>query len=313
MSVQTTTPRPALKPSLRLRVQHNRYTVAAVAAAVVLYLISLIAVPAFVSFNHLTSLLNVAGILGVVAVGAGIVIIGGGIDLAIPNVVSIGIPPLVATLAVGGIVEGAQLMYTSGTPKSASPTVLQNAANNHVVVGLSGTPLIWIALTVMAVLLLSRTSLGRSIYAVGTNPRVAELAGINVRPTQIATYVISGVTAAIAGLLLLGFTATASSTVGDAYLLPAIAAVVLGGASILGGQGSAIGIAAGVFLLNTVTSLTTVLNLSNADQQIVEGGILLLVLAAYSGRLNLRRGSTAPWNPPEAATTSQAVPEPTGP
>lgn len=313
------------QPTFRLWSIHHRTTIAVAAAAALVYVATLIIVPQFASVGHLASLSNTASALGIVAIGAGIVIIGGGIDLAIPNVITasgvvastltvaglpvplvitvsllvgavvglvngfavslLGIPPLVVTLAVGNILQGVLLLGTGGTPQSAAPAVLTTVANTPIIFGFTGSTVVWVVLSVIAITLLSKTTFGRSVYAVGTNPRVADLAGLPIRATAIVTYVISGVTASLAGLLLLGYTGISTSTVGDSYLLPAIAAVVLGGTSILGGQGNAVGIAAGVFLLMSVESLLTVISVPVAVRQILEGAIILFVLALYSGRL----------------------------
>lgn len=312
-------------PSWADRVRHNRRFLAIAAVTVAVYLITTAIVPAFFTLAHVTSTVNTASILGVTAIGAGLVILGGGIDLSIPNVISaagvfassvvaaggsgtvaivgalgmgilvgaingvvvslLGAPPLVVTLAMGGIVQGILLLSTGGTPQSGAPKVLQELSNGSLVFGFDGATVTWVVVGGLAVVLLRKTTLGRTIYAVGNNRRVAMLAGLRPRLASAFTYVASGLTAAAAGLLLLGYTGIAVSDVGDSYLLPGIAAVVLGGVSILGGSGTAEMMVVGVLLLESIEGLLNVTNISEGVRQGLEGGIILLVLAVYSGRL----------------------------
>lgn len=317
---------PSLRPTWRDRVRYSWSTGAVLGAAVLVYLVTVVVVPEFASSGHLADTLELASVLGVVAVGAGLVILTAGIDLSIANVMTgvgvlasslaasgvpsglvvaisllagavlgaangvgvavLGIPALVMTLASGSVVQGVQLVATNGTPRSASPEVLQSLANNKVLLGLTGSVVVWFVLVALAAGLLVVTATGRGIYAIGTNPRAAELSGVPVRRVTIIAYALSGLTAAIGGLLLLGYTGIASSTMGDAYLLPAIAAVVLGGTSILGGRGTALGVAFGVFLLTVIQSLLTVLNVSEAGREMLQGAILLAVVILYNLRAN---------------------------
>ncbi|HEY4385536.1 MAG TPA: ABC transporter permease, partial [Ktedonobacteraceae bacterium] len=146
------------------------------------------------------------------------------------------IPSLVMTLAVGSIVEGIQLITTGGSPKSGSPDLLVAIANKNMGLGLTGTVIVWGIVIIAMAWLFNSTRAGRHLYAIGTNVRVAHLSGVPVKRVTILAYVISGLTAGITGCLLLGYTGISISTMGDTYLLPAVAAVVLGGASILGGK-----------------------------------------------------------------------------
>jgi ribose transport system permease protein len=314
----------ALRPTWRDRLRASWSTGAVLGAAVLVYLVTVLVVPEFASSGHLADTLQLASVLGVVSVGAGLVILSAGIDLSIAGVMTgvgvlassmagsgagsvtvivvallagaalgavngtgvavLGIPPLVMTLATGSVVQGAQLVATNGTPQSAAPRVLESLANDEVLLGLTGSVVVWFALVALAAGLLAGTATGRRMYAIGTNPRAAELSGVPVRRVTILTYAISGLTAAIGGLLLLGYTGIASSTMGDAYLLPAIAAVVLGGTSILGGRGTALGVAFGVFLLTVIQSLLTVLKVSEAGREMLQGAILLAVVILYNLR-----------------------------
>ena len=194
------------------------------------------------------------------------------------------VPSLVMTLAVGSIVEGIQLITTGGSPKSGSPDLLVAIANRNLGLGLTGTVIVWVVVILGVAWLLNSMRAGRQLYAIGTNMRVAHLSGVPVTRITILAYIISGLTAAITGCLLLGYTGISISTMGQTYLLPAVAAVVLGGASILGGKGGALGTALGAFLLTVIISFLTVIQMSPADRETLQGVILLIVMILYNLR-----------------------------
>jgi ribose transport system permease protein len=318
-----------LRPTWRDQLRYRRTTLAVLAAAMLVYLTSVVIVPEFATVAHLSDTLQIAGFLGIVAVGEGIVILGSGIDLSVAYVVTgvgvlassltaagapaavvllaglgagvmvglvngIGvtrfkIPPLVMTLAMGNVIQGIVLVATNGSPNSGSPSILVSIANHNLGGGLTGTVVVWAVLAVAAAGFLGATRSGRYLYALGTNTRVAQLSGVPVARVSISTYMISGFTAAVGGCLLLGYTGISSATMGDAYLLPAIAAVVLGGTSILGGRGTSFGTALGAFLLTVIESLLTVLKVSQAGREMLEGAILLIVVVLYNARFIKRR------------------------
>jgi ribose transport system permease protein len=141
---------------------------------------------------------------------------------------------------------------------------------------------VWVLLAAACAFFLSRTRVGRYLYSLGTNPVAARLSGVPVRAVTAGTYVVSGLTAAVAGCLLLGFTGVASTTMGDAYQLPAIAAVVIGGTNILGGRGTAFGVALGAFILTVIQNLLAVVNVAEAGREVLEGGVLLAVIVLYN-------------------------------
>jgi ribose transport system permease protein len=142
--------------------------------------------------------------------------------------------------------------------------------------------LIWIALTVAATLLLSKAAFGRHLYALGTNATVAEFSGVPTARTTILTYVISGLTAAFAGMLLTGYSGQAYLGMGDAYLFTSIAAVAIGGASILGGSGHYLGTVAGAMVLTILTGLLPALNLSSGALLVVYGAVILITVSIGS-------------------------------
>jgi ribose transport system permease protein len=157
--------------------------------------------------------------------------------------------------------------------------------------------LIWFVLTLVATLLLSKAAFGRHLYALGTSATVAEFSGVPTTRTTILTYVISGLTAALAGMLLTGYSGQAYLGMGDAYLFTSIAAVAIGGASILGGSGHYLGTVAGALVLTILTGLLPALNLSSGALLIVYGAVILITVSIGSeiftgigGRLHKNKG-----------------------
>jgi ribose transport system permease protein len=124
-------------------------------------------------------------------------------------------------------------------------------------------------------------------YAVGHSPKAAYMSGVNVRLTTVSVYAISGLLAALTGVLLTGYTKTSYLNIGDPYQLSSIAAVVVGGTSILGGFGSYIGTIAGSIIITTIQGLLPILSISEAGRQVVSGSIILVLLLIY-GRATIR-------------------------
>jgi ribose transport system permease protein len=213
----------------------------------------------------------------VLAVGAAIGALNGA------GVVLFGLPPIVVTLGMNGILQGVALLYSGGTPSGFAPPVLR-----WVMTGSLGgvTPVIWLVLLFIlaACLLLSRTGIGRRIYAVGNNPRVARLAGVNVGRTTIGVYVLSGLCSALVGIMLAGFSGQASLGMGDDYLLPSIAVVVVGGTLITGGRGTYLGMVGGVLLLTALQTLLAGTTTPPAIREILYGAVVLAAVVALRER-----------------------------
>jgi ribose transport system permease protein len=141
---------------------------------------------------------------------------------------------------------------------------------------------IWAAVGVLAAFVLARTAYARRLYAVGSSPVVAELAGVRLRRVTITAYVISAVASGLAGVLFAGYAGQSYLTLGDPYLFPSIAAVAIGGASILGGSGSYSGTVGGALLLAVLGGLLPVLGLETAWLLIIYG-VVILVAVGVSG------------------------------
>ena len=121
-------------------------------------------------------------------------------------------------------------------------------------------------------------TLGRRLYAVGNNPAAAYVAGLPTRALTISAYAVSGACAGLTGIMLAGYSNGATLRMGDDYLLPSVAAVVIGGSSILGGQGSFVGTVGGAILLTTLGTILAALGIEEGWKTIIEGGVILIAL-----------------------------------
>ncbi len=194
------------------------------------------------------------------------------------------IHPLIVTLGIGMIVQGLVLLWTKGFPSGSAPP----AVSAFVSIGGSVGPLPvpWLVpsvalLTVVIVLILGRTPYGRRLYALGSNPGAAPLALIDPVRMWAVTYAASAFFAAVAGVLLLGFTGSAYGDVGQPYLFQTIAAVVVGGAALVGGRGSYLGTIAGVLVLTEINTLLIGLGFQPAAVQAALGLIIVLLVSLY--------------------------------
>jgi ribose transport system permease protein len=214
---------------------------------------------------------------------------------------SLGIHPLIVTLGVGTIVQNAVLEWTKGFPGGRVPQFINEFVSiggtlgPWDVFGVSVGPLPFPGVvpavligTVVIVLLLERTVYGRQLYAIGANPVAARLA--LVRPVFIwsVTYALSAVFAAISGILLLGFTGSAFARVGQPYLFQTIAAVVIGGTSLLGGRGSFLGTLIGAFVLIELNTVLIGLGLSQSLVQAALGIVIVILVAIYGREASIR-------------------------
>lgn len=192
------------------------------------------------------------------------------------------IPSMIVTLATNAVVQGLMVVYTGGfAPQDAATPAMRYAATGELIPKVPNGVVIWLVVGAGALFLLSRTTLGRSIYAIGNRERAAYLSGINTRRVILVAFVISGALSALGGVLLAGYAAKAAQSMGDAYLLPSIAAVVLGGTHVLGGRGTYAGTVAGVLLITLLQSILSVMQIPEAGRQLVFGAVILLMLLTY--------------------------------
>jgi ribose transport system permease protein len=173
------------------------------------------------------------------------------------------------------------VMNTGGFAPQTQATDLMEYLAVGRVLGLPMSLLVWAALSVLIVLLLQCTPLGRYIYAIGNRESAAYLSGINTRLVLVAAFMICGLCSALAGVLLAGYSTKAYQGMGDAYLLPAIAAVVIGGTHILGGKGRYAGTVVGTILITLLSSVLSVMQMPEAGRQIIYGLVIIVMLLAY--------------------------------
>jgi ribose transport system permease protein len=192
--------------------------------------------------------------------------------------------PLIMTLAMSFVVLGFANVWQLQTVQTGAgvPAELRWLGSNTLFDIIPYSLLVFIPLTLLILLGLRRTGFGRLLFAIGDNPIAARLSGARSWQVLIALYVLSAVLAAIAGLVISGFTNTASVSLADPYLLPCIAAAVIGGTSIMGGRGGFSGTIVGALILTVLTALLTVLGLPEPTRQIVFGSIVVVVAAAYT-------------------------------
>lgn len=267
------------------------------------------------TLNYVNSLLLLTAFIAILGLGQGAVILAGGFDLSVPwtitycglllttlvngsngplwyalplvllagaaiglfngfGVAVLGLSPVVITLATNGLMHGLTLISTEvNATRFGAPAV--NWFVNGRVLGFSPTVWFLAAFVVFGTLLLSRTPFGRRIYAVGCGHRAARMSGINVGGTLIGTYVLSGVCSAIVGVLLVGFGNLAVLGMGDAYLLPAIAVVIVGGTLVTGGRGHYLGIFGGALLLTGLSTMLAGTTWPEALRDILIGLVVL--------------------------------------
>lgn len=196
------------------------------------------------------------------------------------------VPPFLMTLAMGMILASSLLGITGGAPQgSASPWLVSLFATSWFGV----PPIVYgmAVLTCLAVLVQRRTAFGRMLYAIGTSPQAAHIAGLPVKRVTILCYAISGASAGLAGVLVVGFSNGATLNSGDDVLIPSVAAAVIGGTSIIGGRGSYLGVVGGALLLTTFSIMITALGLAAGWRSVIYGSVILLALLTLQDDLRL--------------------------
>ncbi len=199
---------------------------------------------------------------------------------------------LLITLATGVIVQGVLLVATNGgNVIGMAPQVVTQivAINGHIgPVPVPPVLLIWLVLAFVIVFALGRTSIGRQLYAVGANEPAAVAAGLNIWRPWLAAFCVSGVLGGFTGFLLAGFSGTADVNIGDPYLFMTIAAVVVGGTSLLGGRGGYGRTVLGVLILEEIQTIIEGRGGSSATSEMILGLLVILLVAIYG-----REGSIA--------------------
>ncbi len=188
------------------------------------------------------------------------------------------LPSMVWTLAMNSMLVGAVVFFTGGfKPRGVAPPLSISLALERTL-GIPNAFLFWIAVMIVIGLLFKRTVYGRYLFATGNSEKAVYLSGIRVRLVTTMTFVAAGVFTAIGAILLAGYANQAYQGMGDAYMLPVLTAVVIGGTSILGGKGSYAGTVVGALFITLLSSILSVLQMPEAFRQIVFGLIILSML-----------------------------------
>ena len=323
MTPTPTAPQPEAS-SVRRTVTRNRSVLFAYLLVVVLALAGELVSRGFLRVNHIDELLITGGFIALVGLGQTFVILTGGVDLSIPWVLNaaavyltlwargdsakmawivpvlvavaavigaingagvafLKIPPIIMTLGMSTIVEGALLLSTNGGSGQNAPNAAVYLAT-HRWGPVPVLAVLWIVVLLAATLVLSKTPFGRRLYATGLNQRVATFAGVNVQFVTVAVYVISAVAAALAGIALAGYVGQSYLGMGNPYLFASVAAVAIGGTSILGGSGNFVGTTAGALALAVLAALLPILGLQPAALEIVYGCVILAAVMLSSVR-----------------------------
>lgn len=281
--------------------------------------------PSFGGWSMIETVLYLGSFLVFCAFGQGLVILVRGLDLSVGSVITLGgvltatlmngsdtgiiylipailaictlvgvvsgvgvavfrLPPFIVTMAIGLIVYSLSLGFTQGTPRG-DPSPALAAFMRARYLGIPALIYLLIGFVGLATLLQSFTMFGRRLAAVGNNPLAAYIAGLPSGFLTISAYAISAFCAGFTGMMLAGYANGATLRMGDAYLLPSIAAVVIGGSSILGGRGNFLGTVGGVLLLTTLETILSALGIEQGWKTIVEGGVILLALIALREQL----------------------------
>ena len=257
--------------------------------------------PIFVAIGMLFTIiigtidLSVGSIMGFTASVVCLAISKGGVSLPVAILITLGIglfwslvngmivaycnmPGFVVTLATLTIIKGIALVFTNGSTVRVEGDILLNLSKKA-----NGYPVIIITVIVIILFILMQhyTTFGRTILAVGSNKTAVELAGIRTKRYIVAAYVISGVMSAFAGLWLCCRTSTASAVLGKGSELNAVAACVLGGASLSGGRGSVLKTVVGALCLAMIGNIMNLLGVGAYTQEIVQGVLIILAVLMY--------------------------------
>ena len=277
-----------------------------------------IASPHFLTTTNLSSVVRQTAVINIMALGMTMIIIGGGIDLSVGSILAMGgllgsmamakgvpiipavfvgiltglfcgflnglmttqlrINPFIVTLGTLGIYRGVALIISNGLPVHNLPPEFSYLGEGT----LLGIPFVWFLLVVCAVIVhivLERTKHGRYVFAIGSNPEAALYAGIPTSFHTMTVYTIGGALTGLAGMIEASRLMTGQPTAGQGYELQAIAAVVIGGGSLRGGEGTVIGTLVGAFIMGLLANGSDLLGISPYLQQAIIGAVIIAAVA----------------------------------
>jgi ribose transport system permease protein len=299
------------------------FAVALLAVSVLLMPVSRLISPSLGSWSTVSAILVVASMLALIGFGQGLVILVGELDLSLPATVSLAgvlttawlsvapsaltvlqiigiaaaiglfngvgvailrVPSFIMTLGTQLVVAGVALGYTKGTVPGTTPDFLASLMLGR----WFNVPIpifLLLGMTVLGTVIQQYTRFGRRLYAVGSNRATAGIVGVRVGLVVIGAFVVSSITAALTGMMLVGYGGGATLGMGDVYFLSSIAVVVVGGSSILGGRGSYLGTVAAAIFLTTITTLIQALGISQGWQTFIYGFLIIAVIGLLNREL----------------------------
>ena len=198
------------------------------------------------------------------------------------------IPPLIMTLSMGIIVQAISKFITGGVPVGGAASILRNMVIGRFL-GIPGILYIWLAFSILIIIILRNSTYGIYLLSVGANDKAAYLSGVPVRLIRILTYGFSSMIAGASGFFYLGYLGSVYNiTLGDKYTLPSIIAVVIGGTSLAGGNGGYVGTIAGAIVLQILESILITINIEQFGRNIIFGLVLLGLMYSYGRGKKLR-------------------------
>jgi ribose transport system permease protein len=210
-------------------------------------------------------------------------------------IVALKVHPFIITLGTMAIYRGIAFVITAGQSIGSFPEAFRNLVRWETANGLSLVPLaVMVLVTVVGGIYLSRLAAGRRIYAVGGNELASRYSGIQVERVKLSVFIYSGLTAGIAALLAVGYYGSASSGDGQGYELNVIAAAVVGGASLSGGKGSALGALLGALVIQMISTGIVILRIDQNYSQIIIGTVVILAVILDQVNTWLARKRMAP-------------------
>jgi len=276
-----------------------------------------IANPVFLSFDNIINVLRTTSFILIIGIAMTFVLISGGLDLSVGSIVALGgvisglavqagipipvsiilglvtgmavgvfngftiavfkIPPLIVTLGMMYVIKGAVLIITKGAPIFPLPEEF-NIIGQGELGGIPYVVIIAVILGIIAHIILTQTTVGRGIHAVGGNIETAYLSGIKINRIKMLGYILTGAAAALTGILLSARLASAQANSGTGYELLVIAAVIIGGTSLFGGSGTILGTAIGALFMTVVSNGMVILKVSVYWQNLVIGFIIILAV-----------------------------------
>ncbi|MEU5608665.1 ABC transporter permease [Streptomyces sparsogenes] len=285
---------------------------------------------AFFSSYNLSNLLLQVSVIGIVTLAQFLIVLTGGIDISVGAVAGLagvlsagvfgggntllaaavaivvgaaigifngyliayrGLEAFIVTLGMLALARGLVYAYTEGQPITPHAADFRTIATT----ALGGIPvlgIIWIVLAVAMAFLTRRTVFGRRVYALGSSKEAAHAAGVPVKATMISVYVIAGVLVGFAGFLLAARIGAATPTGGDDYEIDSIAAVVIGGASLVGGRGRVLGAFLGTLIFGVISNLLVLLDVSTFLQDAFRGALIIFAVTLTSVQFTRRRRHT---------------------